>query len=940
MKTFDFNDFEEQLEEIELLQESQIPQERQEDIHIGVKPKSCRMFKRGRCKFKNCKFSHESPGIPFLQDCLITKDQAMEIVKKDKSVKIVDGKSKGNLVNQNDVIKRNLPETNIENSMKDRQNGTIKVVSTKGERIIVAKKSHSSISETFNTNTDIDIPHTPKKPKSKNIDETPKKATPKNFSKNNHQDSPKTPRRRANFDPHFTKEQVEEGLLNGSLLEGVLRISKKNRYDAYVKIDGSDNDIFIHGLKNQNRALNDDVVIVKLLEGEELKKEKEKVLKKQLENQKRSQDRQQKVDIFKIDYDEEITDETRTFGTVVAIVSSELYTQTHVGVMYLNQPLSDKVEQDSKFVWFKPNDIRIPWILIPKQIVPSEFLKSPESFSDKLVTCKITHWKITNQYPSGEYTGVLGQIGELPTESKALLVSAGVTWELFSDAVLDSLSVSAIKQEEYEKRENITSYRIFSIDPPTARDLDDALSCKALPDGNFEIGVHIADVSYFVDRNSPIDQEAFHRATSVYLTQKVIPMLPRVLCEELCSLNAGVDRLAFSVFWIFDPDGKIIGEPRFSRTIINSCAKLSYQHAQCVLENQDMNTVSPVEIIGHDQKDVENDILQLYKFSKILRQKRYDNGALTLNSIKLWFDLDDAGNPLDCGIYELKDANRLIEEFMLLANMAVAHKISNHFPETSLLRRHPPPLEKALDQVKSQLEKEGIPLDITSAQTLNESLDAISDPTIQFICRLMTIKGMKRASYFCTGAADINQFSHYALSVPLYTHFTSPIRRYCDLIVHRLLECCLNDLECPYDTSTIDRIATQCNLRKNASKDAQDASQHLYLCVLLSQLKGPIVEEAIICQIGSRSFDVVVPRYGIEQRVYVEDSVDLGQAVGCESLQEDRKLAIYWKKDGVHTDNMSNCLKQVVKLFDTVKVLITVDMSKSPPVQKLYARPP
>ncbi|KAJ3311013.1 DIS3-like exonuclease 2 [Boothiomyces sp. JEL0838] len=892
MKTFDFNDFEQEVDKI------QIPKKKK-----GI----CRDFQNGECTFRNCRFTHPSP-IPFLQDAYVTNEEAKEIVKKSKDFgsKVLNGIVDHASTDNSDIGSKES------NEPKDRSKDGPK-----------EKELRQEVS-------------TPRKKERKSND-TPKK-------NRNNRDTPRkneTPRKREFYEPYLTKEKVQEGLLNRSLLEGVLRISKKNRYDAYVKIDGSDNDIFIHGLKNQNRALNDDVVIVRLLEGLELEIEKEKVLKKQLENQKKSQDRQQKVDIYKIDYDEEVIDETRTFGSVVAIVSSELYSQTHVGVMYLNKPQKDPVvDEDSKFVWFKPNDVRIPFILIPKQIVPSEFLKDPNSFSDKLVTCKIKHWSPTNQYPTGEYTGILGQIGELPTESEALLVSAGVTWELFSDTVLDSLSVSEIKKEEYEKRENLTKYRIFSIDPPTARDLDDALSCKELPDGNYEIGVHIADVSYFVDKNSPIDQEAYHRATSVYLTQKVIPMLPRVLCEELCSLNAGVDRLAFSVFWIFDPEGNIIGEPRFNRTIINSCAKLSYQHAQCVLENQDMNTVSKVEIIGHEQKDVEKDILQLYKFSKILRQRRYDNGALTLNSIKLWFDLDDVGNPTDCGIYHLKDANRLIEEFMLLANMAVAQKISSYYPESSLLRRHPPPLEKALEQVKDQLEKEGIPLDITSSQSLNESLNAISDPTMQFICRLMTIKGMKRANYFCTGTSDIAQFSHYALSVPLYTHFTSPIRRYCDLIVHRLLDSCLKELECPYDSSTIDRIATQCNLRKNASKDAQDASQHLYLCVLLSKLKGPIIEEAIICQISSRSFDVVVPRYGIEQRVYVEDSMDLGQVIGCESQPEQRKLSIYWKKQGENADNISNSVKQVVKMFDRLSVLITVDMSRSPPVLKLFAQPP
>jgi protein SSD1 len=213
------------------------------------------------------------------------------------------------------------------------------------------------------------------------------------------------------------------------------------------------------------------------------------------------------------------------------------------------------------------------------------------------------------------------------------------------------------------QRADLRKERIFSIDPPTARDLDDAVSIKALIDGTYELGVHIADVSYFVSPGTEVDAEAYNRATSVYLVQKVIPMLPRLLCEELCSLNPGVDRLAFSVFWNIDSDAKIIGEPRFTRSVINSCAKLWYDHAQAVIEDRDWNQVNPVTLTGDWTDDqVHEDIRLLHKLSLILRARRYEGGALTLNSIKLWFKLDEVGNPVNSGTYEQKDANRLIEE--------------------------------------------------------------------------------------------------------------------------------------------------------------------------------------------------------------------------------------------------------------------------------------
>jgi protein SSD1 len=216
--------------------------------------------------------------------------------------------------------------------------------------------------------------------------------------------------------------------------------------------------------------------------------------------------------------------------------------------------------------------------------------------------------------------------------------------------------------------------RIFSIDPPTARDLDDACSIKALADGNYELGVHIADVSYFVREGTKLDEEALERATSVYLVQKVIPMLPRLLCEELCSLNPNVERFAFSVHWTIDAEANIIGEPRFAKSIIRSCAKLSYDHAQAVIDGESWDKLPAFEIgNGVSASQLEDDIKLLFKFSKLMRKRRFDNGSLTLNSIKLWFKLDEVGNPIDSGTYLLKDANRLIEEVHCLSNYSTCY---------------------------------------------------------------------------------------------------------------------------------------------------------------------------------------------------------------------------------------------------------------------------
>ena len=293
---------------------------------------------------------------------------------------------------------------------------------------------------------------------------------------------------------------------------------------------------------------------------------------------------------------------------------------------------------------------------------------------------------------------------------------------------------------------------------------------------------------------------------------------------------------------------------------------------------------------------------------------------------------------------------------MLLANMAVAKKICTSYPEAALLRRHPPPLMKALEIVSESLKKEGIVLDLESAGSLQSSLELIEDPTKRMLSTLLLIKGMKRAEYFCSGSVDISNFSHYALNVPFYTHFTSPIRRYCDLVVHRLLDATLNDQSMPFSKHLIDETSNRCNVRKFASRDAQDASQHLFLCAFLHNIQQAdwpegIIANAFVNSIGSRSFDVLVPMYGIGTRVWLEDSMEQGKIAGIESDLENMKLKIHWKKsengvteeelveDTNSTDGLdtSKYFTQTLGLFDSVKVLILVDMKRSPPSYKLYA---
>ena len=302
---------------------------------------------------------------------------------------------------------------------------------------------------------------------------------------------------------------------------------------------------------------------------------------------------------------------------------------------------------------------------IPLEHAPKEFLQTPDAFSEVLFRAHVRKWQATSQHPFGVVTGTIGQMGEIPIETEALLCDAGIDWEEFPDEVLECLPPTpwSIPDDEIRKRKDLREEQIFSIDPPTAKDLDDAVSCKPLPDGTFEVGVHIADVSHFVEKETALDKEAMYRATTVYLVQKAIPMLPPLLCEQLCSLNPGVDRLAFSVIWKFDKDARVIGKPWFGKSVIRSCAKLSYDHAQALIDGKDWTGLPDVKLTGGNTiEDIKATTTRLYEFSVQMRKRRFENGALAIHSVKLWFALGGEGNPVDCGVYEMKESNRLIEE--------------------------------------------------------------------------------------------------------------------------------------------------------------------------------------------------------------------------------------------------------------------------------------
>ncbi|KIK48946.1 hypothetical protein CY34DRAFT_7939 [Suillus luteus UH-Slu-Lm8-n1] len=748
------------------------------------------------------------------------------------------------------------------------------------------------------------------------------------------------PQRKSLFAPYLPQASLPPLLAAGKLVVGILRVNKRNRSDAYVATEVLDADIYICGSKDRNRALEGDIVAVELLDVDEVwgtKKEKEEKKRKKEENSaydlksssvRRDDKKKDDVEVegqgLMLFEDEEVTDDVKPqfAGHVVAVVE-RMPGQLFSGTLGLLRPSSaaTKEKQEAerreregdrgdeprrgpierpKIVWFKPTDKRVPLIAIPTEQAPADFVQNSEAYADKLFVACIKRHPISSLHPFGTLAEELGPIGDIEVETSALLKDCNFPTEEFSDSVLKCLPPTpwTVPEREVEVRRDLREERIFTIDPETAKDLDDALSIKANDNGTYDVGVHVADVSYFVKPNTALDRDARKRANSVYLVQRAVPMLPPTISEEACSLNPGVERLAFSAIFTMTKEGKVV-DKWLGKTVIKSSAKLSYTDAQKAIDGHMLGDL--VVAPEHSTLAIVHDIKVLNGLAKQLRATRFQDGAVSLSSKRLKFTLDENGRPVDCEQTENTDANNIVEEFMLLTNITVAQRIAVHLPEQALLRRHDTPLERRLNLFTERANRLNIAVDVSSSGAIMRSFEAITNPTARMVLELISHKATQRAKYFCAGMLDIAKYNHYALSVPLYTHFTSPIRRYADVLVHRQLESVLQGGSEPkfsMDRDAVAKIAQQCNIKKDSAKLAQEQSTHLYLCVLISDLTqryGPVIRPAKVVGVLDAAFDVLVPEFGIEKRVHV-DQMPIDNHVYDE---HSHTLQIYWSNRDV-----------------------------------------
>ncbi|SFC23079.1 ribonuclease R [Parapedobacter composti] len=427
------------------------------------------------------------------------------------------------------------------------------------------------------------------------------------------------------------------------------------------------------------------------------------------------------------------------------------------------------------------------------------------------VVVTITEWPQDSKNPVGRVKHVLGKKGENNTEMNAILADFGFPLEFPKAVEREAVEFPAeITPEEIAKRRDFRAVTTFTIDPADAKDFDDALSFRKLDNGNYEIGVHIADVTHYVRPDTALDKEAFERGTSVYLVDRVIPMLPERLSNDLCSLVPRQDRLVFSAVFEIDAKANIIQE-WFGRGIIHSDRRFSYEEAQ--------------EILDAKTGEFSEELLTLNQLAYILRERKFKHGAISFETTEVKFHLDENGKPLGVYVKERKDAHKLIEDFMLLANKRVAEFIGKqgkgNNKKTFVYRVHDAPNQETIAGFAQFAARFGYKLNTKSdretARSLNALMERIEGTKEQNVLTTLAIRSMAKAIY------TTKKTSHYGLAFDYYTHFTSPIRRYPDVMVHRLLDHYLSGGK-PANAEAYEQYCVHCSQMEKKAADAERAS--------------------------------------------------------------------------------------------------------------------
>ncbi|KAI0536553.1 hypothetical protein GGR58DRAFT_382725 [Xylaria digitata] len=768
--------------------------------------------------------------------------------------------------------------------------------------------------------------------------------------------------RKTLFTPYLPQATLPALLGDGQLVSGILRVNKKNRSDAYVSTsDGLlDADIFICGSKDRNRALEGDLVAVELLDVDEVwgqKREKEEKKKRkditdtrtgstngngpsnatngddaaagdgsirrrgslrQRPTQKKNDDVEVEGQSLLLVEEEEINDESKPLyaGHIVAVIE-RVAGQMFSGTLGLLRPSSQatKEKQEAeraardggrahdhrqpdkpKIVWFKPTDKRVPLIAIPTEQAPRDFVERHQDYADRIFVACIKRWPITSLHPFGTLVEQLGKMGDLKVETDALLRDNNFSSDEFSDAVLRSVGLqdwSIAKEDEatISARRDFREEAIFTFDLAGTGELGDAVHVKTLSDGKIEIGIHVPDVTHFVKPNSLVDREAKKRGTAVHLVNRTCALLPPKIASELCTLSPGQDRLTVSIVFKVNPHTGAVaeGDAWIGKSIVKSKAKLSLQDIDEALADG--------ANFQHESAEVK-DIQILNAIAQKFQEARLGSDGEVTAPLRLLHHLDDENIPIRHNIFDTTPGTELVEELLYKANAFVAQKLASELPEKALLRRQGSPNARRLQTFVERMRALGYDIDTTSSGTLQNSLFKVDDSDIRKGMETLLVKSMLHAKYCIASKINQQLRPHYALNLPLYTHFTSPTRRYADIVVHRQLEAVLSAgaIEYTDDIDTLVKTIESCNIKKESAQNAQEQSIHIESCRIMDkkrqEVNGDLISEGIVLCVYESAFDVLIPEWGFEKRVHC-DQLPLKKA---EFRKEKRVLELYWEK--------------------------------------------